>query len=264
MPAPALLGAIQRVPPARALLRRRYARLFATARGAGTLSGVYPSFEAAERAAPAGTPQGYDHAAAGGLYRDLLSGVQAKDYPALYWLRRVLPGAARLFDLGGHVGVSFYAYRDYLEDAPALRWVVCDTPAVVREGEALARTRGASALAFTADPADADGADVLLASGSLQYIPETLDVLLGRLSATPRHLVVNQMPTHPSRGFVTLQNIGVAICPYRIAAVDALPAALRPLGYELVDQWDDPSRRTAVPYESDAGPIAYTGYYFRR
>jgi putative methyltransferase (TIGR04325 family) len=77
-------------------------------------------------------------------------------------------------------------------------------------------------------------------------------------------VVVNQMPTHPGREFYTVQHIGVAYCAYRVAAEDALPAALAPLGYELVDRWEDPSRRTAVPYHDAASPIAYSGYYLRR
>ena len=71
------------------------------------------------------------------------------------------------------------------------------------------------------------------------------------------------MPTHAGRELVTLQNIGVACCAYRIAARDALPAALDQLGYDLVDTWEDATRRTAVPYETQPGSIAYTGHYFR-
>ena len=260
----ALLGALPQLPGAHALLRRRYERRFRTARGAGALAGVYGSFAEAAAAGPAGAARGYDHAAAGGLYRDLLDAVRPKDYPALFWLRTALPGAREVFDLGGHVGVSFYAFQRYLDYPAGLRWTVCDMPAVAAEGEALARTRDASGLAFTSDSAQADGADVLLASGSLQYIPEPLDALLARLARAPRHVVVNQLPVHPGRGFVTLQNIGVAFCPYRVAAADALPAALAGLGYELVDRWEDPSRRTAVPYHAETTPIEYTGYYFRR
>ena len=197
------------------------------------------------------------------MYRDLLDGVRPKDYPALFWLRGILPGAERVFDLGGHVGVSFFAYQRYIEYAPALRWLVCDVDEVVRDGVALARERNVTQLRFTTDTNEGEGADVLLASGSLQYIPRTLPEIVAGWQQLPRHIVVNQMPTHPDRSFFTLQNIGVAICPYRIAAHDTLPTALAALGYELVDTWEDPSRRTAVPHEPDGGPIAYTGYYLR-
>lgn len=258
-----LLTSVTRVGPVRALLSRRYERRFRTARGMGALAGVYDSFAAAARATPDGAPRGYDHAAAGGLYRHFLDQVQAKDYPALFWLRQAVPDARTVFDLGGHVGVSYYAFRRYVEYPRGMRWVVCDVPAVVADGKALAHDRGDTGVTFTTDPAEATGADVLLASGSLQYIPEPFDELLGRLAERPRHVLVNQMPTHPEREFITLQNIGVAFCPYRVAAKDALPAALGRLGYELLDCWEDPSRRTAIPYHPETAPISYTGYYLR-
>lgn len=256
------LRSLARATPARALMRQRYERRFRTSDGAGALSGVYASFAEAAAAAPDGVPRGYDTSAAAGLYRDLLDCLQAKDYPALFWMREAIADATTVVDLGGHVGIAYYAFRDYLTLPATLRWVVCDTPAVVDEGAALAVARGETQLRFTADRGVIDDADVLLAAGVLQYLPESLDVLLG--TARPRHIVVNQTPTHPEREFVTLQNIGVAFCPYRVTAVDGLAERLAPLGYTLVDRWEDPARRTAVPYHAEAGPVAYTGYYFRR
>lgn len=258
-----VLRRVAGLPPIRALLRRRHERRFHSPRGVGALCGVYDSFEAAERAIPPVAPRGYDVPGTGALYRDQLDRILPRDYPAIFWLRGALADAERVFDLGGHVGLQFYTYQNYIAYPGGLRWLVCDVPAVVRDGEALARERGETRLAFTARPEDGDGADVLLASGSLQYIPRTLDALLAGWARRPRHLVVNQMPTHPERTFVTLQHIGTSVCPYRIAARDALPAALGALGYALVDRWEDPSRRTAVPHEPAGAPIAYTGYYFR-
>ncbi len=259
-----LRAAAERLGPARALLRGRYERRFRTARGAGALCGAYASFAEAARAAPAGAALGYDRVEAGGLYRDLLDDVAPKDYPALFWLRDALGGARTVFDLGGHVGVSYYAFRRYLPYPAGLRWVVCDVPAVVAEGVAMAAARGAPGLAFTTDPAEASGADVLFAAGSLQYMERPLEALVAGLARRPRHVLINQTPTHAGGGFVTLQNIGVAFCAYRVAAAGALPDALGRLGYALVDQWEDPVRRTALPYHPDVGPIAYSGYYLRR
>lgn len=255
--------AAERFAPAGALLRRRYERRFRTAGGVGALCGVYESFAEAAAAAPAGAALGYDHAGAAVLYRERLDAIVPKDYPALFWLREALPGASGVFDLGGHVGLSYYAFRRYVAYPAGLRWVVCDVPAVTAEGEAIARERGESALGFTNDPEQMTGADVLLAAGSLQYIERPVDVLIAGLARRPRHILINQMPTHATRAFVTLQNIGVAFCPYRVARVDAVPEALGRLGYDLVDRWDDPSRRVALPYHPEASPVAYTGFYLR-
>jgi putative methyltransferase (TIGR04325 family) len=251
------------LPPSRALLRRWHEQRFASVRGVGALSGAYSSIEAAKLATPRTHIRGYETPGTGAMYRDMLDGVLPKDYPALFWLRDILPTAERLFDLGGHVGVSFFAYGRYIEYTPALRWLVCDVDEVVRDGAVLARERNATQLLFTTDMDKGEGADVLLASGSLQYIPRPLADIMAGWKRLPRHVLVNQMPTHPDRTFVTLQNIGVAICPYRISAYDALPTALARLGYRLVDTWEDPSRRTSVPHEPNGGPISYTGYYLR-
>lgn len=264
MPSRDLLPALRQVPPVRALLRRRFERRFHTVLGTGSFLGVYASFAEAAAHVPPAVPVGYDRDDAGTLYQERLDRVKVTDYPALLWMRAALPGVARVFDLGGHVGALYYAAPRYLDLAPSVRWTVCDVPAVAREGEALARARGAASLDFTSDPRDVDGADLLLASGSLQYIEQPIDALLAGLARPPRHVVVNQTPTHAEREFYTLQNIGVAVCPYRIAAHRGIPDALARLGYELVDSWDDPARRTEVPYHPEASPVAYSGYYLRR
>lgn len=257
------MSRLRELPAVRRALKSRYEQRFPTAHGFGCLCGEFPTFTDAARAVPPGAPKGYDTPAAAELYRDRLDSILPKDYPALLWLSRALPGASTLFDIGGHVGQLYYTYRRYLELPLALRWTVCDVPAVVRAGETIAHERGATALRFTTRLDEVDGADVVLASGSLQYIERRLDDLLGRAARRPRHVVVNQMPTHPGREIVTLQNIGVAICPYRLAARGALPAALDALGYELVDTWEDPTRRTALPYISAPESVLYEGYYFK-
>lgn len=35
------------------------------------------------------------------------------------------------------------------------------------------------------------------------------------------------------------------------------------LGYELVDAWEDPVRRTEIPYVTEPLAIPYSGFYFR-
>ncbi len=217
---------LRRLPPVRALLKSRFERNFPTARGFSSLCGSYASFADAARAVPPDVTLGYDHEASAGLYQDRLDAIRPKDYPALFWLARAMPEARRVVDLGGHVGLVFYAYRRYLDYPPGLRWTVFDVPAVVREGEALARRRGEGGIDFTTRVEDAAGADVLLAAGSLQYIERPFADVIGALAVKPPHVVVNDMPTHPDRQIITLQNIGVSICPYRIVARDALPAAL--------------------------------------
>jgi putative methyltransferase (TIGR04325 family) len=259
-----VVGALQRLPIAGTLLRRRYERDFLTPRGQDCWYGVYPTFTAAAAAAPDRLPVGYDQTTAKNLYDSAnYRRVLARDYPVLYWLQRVLGPGSRLFDFGGHVGVTFHAYRPYLAPDHMPDWTVCDVPAVVEEGAARAAAEGETALHFTTEFADASGADVLLVAGALQYIEPPLDTLVGALAEPPKYVILNKLPT-TAREHITLQNIGVAYCPYRIAARGSLPGLLAAVGYDQVDEWENPGEfRTSLPY-SDAGPVTWVGSVYRR
>ena len=261
---------IRSFPVVRALRRWRYGLRFVGRYGVGCCHGRLATraealaAAAAAAAAAGGHRLGYDHAAAADMYDGLLHTVQARDYPVLFWLRGLVGEATSIFDLGGHIGLTYYACRRVLDLPPALRWTVCDVPAVVARGAALARARGDTALHFVADPAQASGADVLLASGVLQYLEEPCDAILRRLEAPPRHVLVNMLPTCERGEFWTVQNIGVSFCAYRVARTGALVEQVAPLGYDLVDQWEEPSRTFRLPMYEQDGPIVYRGYYLRR
>ncbi len=258
------MARVREFPLIQAALKARFARNFPTQRCVGCLAGDYASFAAAAASAPQSMPVGYDLAPAADLYPDRMVRVLLKDYPALLWLSRAMPTTTRLFDIGGHVGLMYYSYRKYLTFRDDFAWTVCDVPSTVDAGIALARDRGESRLRFTTKLDDAAGSDVILATGSLQYIERPISDLLSSLPMLPAHLLINETPTHASREIITLQNIGVAICPYRIARHGALVASITSLGYELVDSWEDPVRRTQIPYVTGPQEIAYSGFYFRR
>jgi putative methyltransferase (TIGR04325 family) len=231
----------------------------------GGVSGIYPTLEDAARAIPPSKPVGYDNTGSAEMYRDRLDRIYPADYPVLFWLSRVLPGAQVVFDFGGHVGLQFHAYRRYLAFPDRLRWVVCDVPAVCAAGERLAAERGAGGLGFTTRFEEADGSSVLLAAGSLQYLPHGyLAERLAGLRALPAHLLVNKLPVHPDRAYATIQDIGPAFQPYAVFARQAFVDGLRALGYELVDAWENAELSCRIPYQPAYDVPAYSGYYFRR
>jgi putative methyltransferase (TIGR04325 family) len=258
------LRALIDLPPLRALRKARFDRRFATPAGGGACRGAFATFADATNSAPRTAALGYDSAPAAAMYRDRLDQLFAADYPALYWLSRISVPASTLIDFGGHVGVSYHAFRSYLAHSMPSRWTVCDVPAVASAGADLARERGASDLHFVSSLADAGAADVFFAAGSLQYLEPDCATLLRQLPALPQHVLINKTPTHPTRSFVTVQHIGVGYCPYRITAHHGFAEQLRPLGYQLRDSWTNPDLRCIVPFEPDAGPITYRGYYFER
>lgn len=258
------LPAIFNLPPLRALRKARFEHRFATPAGGGACRGVFNSFAEAARSAPPMSSVGYDSPDAGAMYRDRLDRLFPSDYPAVYWLRRWGASLQHVVDFGGHVGVSYYAFRPYLDESALPAWTVCDVPAVASAGRALAVERGAVDLTFVEGLAEAAPASVFFAAGSLQYLEQPLPELLRQLPSLPPFVLVNKLPTHATRTFVTLQHIGVGYCPYRITAAEALIAQLAPLGYGLVDRWSNPDLTCVVPFEDNTAPIRYSGYAFAK
>ncbi|MDB5068411.1 MAG: hypothetical protein JWM18_4845 [Chloroflexi bacterium] len=258
-------GTIERFPPVHALRVAEYEREFAERLGA--FRGVYGSFDEAYRSAPAGRPTGYDvdGVAEQEILRSRVARVFPYDYPVLFWLRPLLAAGVAVFDLGGHVGVHFHAYGRLLEFPPGLRWVVCEMPAVVEAGRRLVAERDAHGLSFTTSTAEADGADVLLASGVLQYVegPPLAELLAG-LSEPPRHLLINKLPLTDGEPFVTLQHAGIHFPAVRVSNREAFVDSLRAVGYELVDAWEDHVHSAVIPFHPDRTVPWFSGLCLRR
>ena len=180
----------------------------------GTFYGAFASFDDAIHAAPKSKSIGYDQPALAKMYRDRMTRAMPSDYPVLFWLSKIMRPGLRIFDFGGHVGVSFHCFERYLDYPSDLTWTVCDVPAVVEEGAALAKERGKQGtLSFTTRFEDADGCDVVLAAGSLQYVDEHIWDKLARLRRPPSALLVSKLPVHDGATFITLQNTGNAFPP---------------------------------------------------
>lgn len=237
---------------------RSYRRKFLGNRNENLFMGSFPSFEAARDSAPVGKPVGYDNPDAAALpYSPQL---QFYDYPALFWMGRSLDaGSVGVFDLGGHVGVKYYAYRRVLTYPRDLRWTVFDVPQVAQAGGLLAIERKVAAvLRFTTDMGEASGCDVFFASGSLQYLPQSLEDIIAGLASKPRRLILNTTAMHPTRTLYTLNSIGVAICPYRIVHQEDLMAQIARAGYRRRDAWRNEGKPIAVPFV-EGGELAFYG-----
>lgn len=229
--------------------------------------GVYPSHDAALAQAPKTLPTGYDLPRAADLYHERLDSILPSDYPVLFWLSQIfLSGQRTLFDLGGHIGISYYGFQSYIDYPDDLRWLVYDLPALVSAGREWAGQHDTGRrLGFTQSREDADGCAILLASGVLQYLDFTLPEMLGSLRNPPRHVLVNVTPLHPDRSFFTLQRIGeLSSCPYRVMAVPDFVDEMKALGYTVVDRWESFERYMRIPFEGDHSIDRYYGFYFQR
>jgi len=226
--------------------------------------GVYQTFEEAVRASPPGSRVGHDLPELAQLYRERLAGVYGYDYPVLFWLKPRLQAARRVFDFGGHVGIHFYTYERYLSYPRDLRWTVCDVAATVSAGQDLAEQRGRREILFTTRPEEADGADVFLAAGSLQYVETPgLARMLEALAEPPPDVIVNKVPLYPGPTYVTLQNHGASYAPHYVWNENEFIDPVLGLGYELVDRWRNDGRDCEIPLHPERRSRLW-GLYFRR
>ena len=253
------------LPLLRPLARMAYERHFARRSGLfrGIYRGIYTDFAAARAAAPRGSLLGHDHP-------DYARGVVhspgrplPSDYPILFWLSKILHPRARIFDWGGNIGVSYYAYRPYLDSLDLVEWIVNDVPSVVALGEELKVTRGASSLSFTTSLATLESCDIMLAAGSLQVIEDPF-ALLHALARLPAHILINKVPVYDRPSAVTLVNNGASFCAYRLFERAGLVRSLVEMGYSLKDGWGVPELSCHIPLYPEFAVPYYSGYYFVR
>jgi len=252
-----------RVPGVGHVLAADYERSFAR-RPKNRFRGVYATYAEAEASIPPGQPVGYNHAELAGLYRHRMEKANQSDYAVLFWLKGLLDAQSFVFDFGGHVGVSYHGWRNYLHYPHGLRWLVYDMPAITKVGVELAAERASDGLAFTTTVADGKGCTILLAAGAMQYVDTTLTQLLEQVGSRPRHLLINKMPMYDGEAFWTVQSTGRAFHAYRIYNRAAFVAEAEALGYRLVDDWQNREQHCEVPFTRGRDIDAYTGFYFTR
>jgi putative methyltransferase (TIGR04325 family) len=234
----------------------------------GAYRGIYRTFAEAEADAPKSGKLGYDHAVMAEqyerdfpAYRNLIG---TFDYPVMFWLQKLLEPNQRVFDFGGNVGNRFYSYRNYLNFPGGLHWVVCELPEIVKVGRRIAEQQRCRDIAFTTQFEDASGCDVLMASGSVQYLGASFADQLARLPVKPRHLVISRTPLCDGESFVTLQNGGPVFYPSHVMNREAFTRGIADLGYELRDAWKDISEPCAVPFHPEFATLSFHGLVFRR
>jgi putative methyltransferase (TIGR04325 family) len=255
---------LQSIPIVKSILAAYYDRIFATT-GYGMFKGVYRDFQEATRAAPNTKKIGFNHEEFKTFYEDRLGRIFPEDYPVMFWLSPILKEGCQVFDFGGHRGHHFYAYSRFLAYPRKLRWTVCEVPVVVRAGRALAQERDENErLTFTDNFRAADGATVFLASGSIHYVESpSFAEALASLKSLPGHLILNKLPLHTGRPYVSLQNGRLAFHPLHVFNREDFITSLNSLGYDLVDEWPVVTRHGRIPFHPEASFPTYTGIYLR-
>jgi putative methyltransferase (TIGR04325 family) len=253
------------LPGIKQLRRMKFEREFLHHPYARQFAGVYATFDEALAHAPQQKATSFDNAESAERYKNKTA-LDVYDHPAMFWmLQSFCDGLTTVADVGGSIGMKFYAFGQYLRFPESLTWLVVDVPAVVELGRKVAAERNApSALTFSADFDDAKGFDVLYCSGSVQYIPLSIGEILDRLGRSPRRIIVNTTPIHAERSFVTLNSMGTAICPYRVSSRADFVREATSRDYVLRDEWKNLQKDMILPFEEGYDVMAYSGFCFDR
>jgi putative methyltransferase (TIGR04325 family) len=246
-----VIQAVRRFPPARALLHllTGYQRPFATLAQA----------EAAIKGLANG---GHQHPELAQLHLERNAIARPSDYAALFHLRDIMGEINRVYDLGGSVGNLYYCYSSYLEFPAGLVWQVNDLPVRLAAAARVAEQRQAHQVALSSAWEDAEGADLLIASGSLHYFPTPLPDMVANLASPPRYILINRTPFTNRQSVATTQDgiIRVACVLYN---ADEIIRGFDAIGYELVDRWQALESSLFIPGYPEYSVPEYSGMFFR-
>jgi putative methyltransferase (TIGR04325 family) len=187
--------------------------------------------------------------------------MRRRDYPILFWLEQSLDENVKIFNLGGNAGAEYFTYRQFLRFPPGLRWLVFELPYAVEFGKKLTRTIDAPELAFTTRLEDGDGAEIVLACGSLQYLEDDLATILKRFDARPRRVFINRVPLYDGETFYSIQSVHNSVVPYRIQNRQDLVDSLTKIGYRLEDCWYE-EHEIVIPFHPERTVQGFYGFYF--
>lgn len=187
------------------------------------------------------------------------------DYPLLFWLSRLIKPSDQILELGGSIGQGFYSFENYFPYPDGIGWTIAELQAAVEAGQKMARQRHEDRLEFIVSEKlhEAKRADIFVTAGTLQYMNSSISQLLEQLAEPPKHVLIHNLPAHPSKDFWTLQYLGVCEVPYHVHSLADLIPSIEKAGYSLVDQWKN-KRLLEIPYHPNNKVEAYFGFYFRK
>jgi putative methyltransferase (TIGR04325 family) len=144
-----------------------------------------------------------------------------------------------------------------------VKWIVYETPVMVRAGRERAAADGLDALSFVESLNEVPAVDLLLCSGLLQYLDIPFADLVGQLRQRPRHIVLNKVATRDGPTVVMLERMGMAEVPYQIRCRPEFVSSVEALGYTIVDEWVLPEFAHVIKADPSLGMSTSRGYYAR-
>ncbi len=139
---------------------------------------------------------------------------------------------ASVLDLGGGLGVTYFAIKKYLNAPPPVdKWTVVDLPVIVNYGQAqLADGR----LQFTS-PDQEPTFDIVLASHTMQYLADPYGTLRTLLAKRPRFVIFDELPLGDEVKYIVQKlpaSLGGSELPCQILTHEKLAAEMR--GYTRI------------------------------
>lgn len=219
--------------------------------------------EALEWAATLPWSVGYDTGGIAEQHVPIFERMHLFDYPAMHWIESFLAGEDEgcVFDVGGHLGMKRVRYGERAVFPDRLRWIVGETETLFTESSGPLRDRVPEGVEVTSGFDRLGEADVVFASGVLQYLDVDLSTLLA--GVRPVGVVINKVPLSTGKAHWTVERSAHAVVPYRVFNREDFLGRMRALGYGLVDEWQL-DYGVEIPYHSEWGTTWNSGAAFRR
>lgn len=247
------------------LLHIKYKYRFKRATKSNLFYGIYPDFQTCNKHLPKSKPPGYDNQASAELYEERAHTIYINDYPVLYWLKQILNKSDIVFEIGGHIGVSFYSYDHFMNLDKDIHWTIQEVEHVANQGKKIANKKNETRLHFTHTFDALKDTKLVFASGSLQYIEEDILKLIHKANINPEHILINMFPLNDKPDYYTINNIGTAFCPYKITNKDQFIQLMNENGYKLIDEWKNEDKYCTIPFSDPSYSLDhYHGFYFNK
>lgn len=229
----------------------------------GVFSGCFDSYDEALAAIPQDRLSGWDSDAAASVFEAPLPR-QPSVYPVMFWMSQALQAGDRIVDFGGGAAITQRQYTSRTALPPNVSWTVVETAAVARFGTRNVETGSLSDVRFVDSLAAAGGCEVFLSAGALQYMETGLELLESVLAARPRVVILNKLPLSDTADYWTLQNIGPAVCPYRVWRRADFMRSLSTQGYHVDDAWAVSELSCDIPFYPRLCVPEFTGMVLSR
>jgi len=222
--------------------------------------GAFPDREAALAAVPRGCLDTYDHEDVAMEAFEWMCLIQVWDYPVKFWLEKLRRPGMKIIDAGGNFGCKYIGFSQNIK-LDDLSWTVYELPETVRTARKLQHLgRVPEKVGFIDNLADAPQADLLIASGLLQYLDIPFAELVARLPNRPKHILLNKVATREGPAVTTLEKIGPARVPYQIRCHADFEAELASTGYLIADTWLIASLCHVIDTHPELGRSVSRGY----